>query len=182
MSIATASIRALDRFNRLKNGSSAFASLPWPTKTTAPLFRSSTTVTNRYPLPMAISSIAIQRSRSELGPGEFPAQVTLLNVLDHVPTHTKMMGYVLNGHVSGKLKDISFELPDEAPVLIGKADFDLPDHAACAALDALDGQFYNNLLEGKAGRTKPPVDGPSPDHIPGTTTRTAQALLGLARP
>jgi hypothetical protein len=35
------------------------------------------------------------------------------------------MSCILNSHALGKLKDISLELSDESPVLIGKADFDL---------------------------------------------------------
>lgn len=116
---------------------------------------------------------------ADFGPGEFPTKVTLLDILDHVPTHAQMMGHVLNRHMLGKLQDIPFKLPDEAPVVIGKADFDLPDHAAGAALHALDSQFYDNLLEGKARRPEPPVHGPSPDNTSGATTRTSQALRVL---
>jgi len=115
----------------------------------------------------------------KLGLGEFPAQATLLDVLDHVPTYAQMTSDVSNRHVLGELKDIAFELPDEALVLIGKTDLDLPYHPAGEALDALDGQFDDNLLESKTRRPESPFHCPSLDEIPGTTTRAFQGSGGL---
>jgi hypothetical protein len=87
----------------------------------------------------------------ELGLGEFPVTITLLDVLDHISTHAQIASYVLNGHMLRKVQDVPFEPPDEASILVGKSDLDVTDRPAGPTLAALHSQSYDDLLEGKAG-------------------------------
>jgi hypothetical protein len=80
----------------------------------------------------------------------------------------------LNGHVPAKLEHVPLETPGVSPISICKGNFHLPNHPAAPALDALNSQFDDDLLESKAWRSESPVNGPSPDHVRATTTGIPQ--------
>jgi hypothetical protein len=59
-----------------------------------------------------------------------------------VPTHGEMVDDVLDRHVLSQVQNVAGQVLGVAATGLGKADLDLPDHLALAALDA--GQVHND--------------------------------------
>jgi hypothetical protein len=85
-----------------------------------------------------------------------------------------VVGHILNGHVTGKIQDTTLKLSDVASVRIGKADFDLADHLAGAALDPVNRQPYYNPFEGPARSQESSPGGTPFRNTPASATGTAQ--------
>ena len=91
---------------------------------------------------MEISSMAMLPQVLELGLGEAPRQVALLDVLDQVPADAQVQGHVADGHAAPQLQGVSLEGGGVAAPRVGEGDLDLADHAAGLAFDAGDGQDH----------------------------------------
>ena len=68
--------------------------------------------------------------------GETSSQVILLDLLNHIPSDTKQIGDILDCHTPSELQRVLGPVFGEATPSIGKADLDLPNGPAIAALHA----------------------------------------------
>jgi len=78
--------------------------------------------------------------------GEVAPQVTLLEVLDDVPTDAPVLGHGLDGHVPPQFQGITFEAGGVSAAFVGKRELHLTGLAAGGAPEPLDGQFQPDRL------------------------------------
>ena len=109
MSMATASIFAPLGRSRFQNGFSASAPLPSPTKTTAAALQVQDHRQVAVPLGDGDLVDGDVPQVLELGLGEPPRQVALLDVLDQVPADAQVHGHVADGHAPAQLQGVPLE-------------------------------------------------------------------------
>lgn len=61
----------------------------------------------------------------QLGTGKASLQISLLDVFDHIPTHSQVPGHILDGHMSRQPQGITFESPAVAAAPGSEVGFNL---------------------------------------------------------
>ena len=115
----------------------------------------------------------------EFRPGESAIQVSFLNVLDDVPTHIQMFGYVLDRHTLTQFQSVSLELAGITPALIGETKLDLTQTVAGHAKHPLHGQHYFYRLGTDGHAVEPSVYGPFADNLSGTAQWANKILFSF---
>jgi hypothetical protein len=80
----------------------------------------------------------------ELGLGVAATQVSLLDVLDQVPTDVQMVGHVEDGHVPGQLQGVALERLGVAAPHVGEGHLDLAHHPTVLTGHARDGKDHDS--------------------------------------
>ena len=114
----------------------------------------------------------------ELGLGEPPRQVALLDVLDEVPTDIEVMGHIADGHPPRQLQSVALKGLGVAAPGVGEGDFDLADGAAGGALDARDGQDDGGGVAADGQAAEAALGVAARDDLVGTAGR-APAVVGV---
>jgi hypothetical protein len=58
--------------------------------------------------------------------GKSPLEISLLDILDRVPTDSQVVSHIPHGHVPAQLQHVPLESPRVSPIRVGKGDICLP--------------------------------------------------------
>jgi hypothetical protein len=141
---------------RLKKGAKASAPLPSPHERHGP----SVQIQNHREIAMSFADGYLVDGDApeflEVRPAIAPHKASLLDILDHVPTHPQMMGHVPDRHVPTQLQGIPFERPGIGSTTGGKSYPDLPDHIADQTENPLHAQIDPRRVLPDGNGSKPP--------------------------
>ena len=115
----------------------------------------------------------------ELGLGEAPRQVALLDVLDQVPTDVEVTGDVADGHAFATTPGRIARRPWCSSAGVGKGDLDLTHQATSPTFDARDRQDHGGHPATDGQGAEPAPDLTARDDLTGTTDRTSAVVVVL---
>ena len=126
--------------------------------------------------------MAMCRKVLQFRPVKTPFQVSLLDFLDYIPTDAQVVGDILDGHVPQEFQGVPLKGFGVRHAGIGKANLDLSDDFALAALHPGDRQIQVHRFAANGNRPEATNALPSAKHVFRPASRTATRLPWLLDP
>ena len=103
-------------------------------------------------------------------------QVSLLNILDRIPTHMKMIAHVFQGRYATQIYYMSLKSPCVSLTFFGEREMLLPDNAALFTIDSLDCYMKHNFLGTNWYTAQFTLNSSATDDVFALATRASQFL------
>ena len=111
--------------------------------------------------------------------GEMPAEVSLLDLFDRMPTDPQMPSHILHGHVFGEVQHIPLKALGVPAIRFGKADLHLPSQPTNQTKHPLDRKLDDRRSQSDRKRDESPKDRPLLPNLTAATGGTRQSCRVL---